>query len=218
MRDADLLRPLLLEGRAARLDAVLAARLRGVTVVLEHLRDEGNVSAVLRTCEALGVQDVYVIESAQAPFRVVTDITQGCERWLDVHRSGDASACLDSLRARGFRLYGAYLGEEAVELGALGFRDPVALVFGNEKSGISEETRIRCDRLYRIPMLGMTRSLNVSVAAALSLHHAVTARRAAVGRPGDLGDEDLAALRDRWYREEVRDPERVLDRLRARDR
>jgi tRNA (guanosine-2'-O-)-methyltransferase len=206
----------LLEGRVQRLEAVLSARLRGVTVVLEQVEDEGNLSAVLRSCEAFGVQEIHVLEHPKAPFRLVVDITQGCHRWLDLHRYREAGLCFDGLTARGYRLYGSYLGEGAVPLESLDFTTPAALVFGNEKVGISEETRARCEATFRIPMYGMTQSFNISVAAALALSHATRARRAAVGRPGDLSEEDRAELRDRWYRAEVRDAERVLQELRRR--
>lgn len=216
-RDADLLRPFLLEDRVERLESVLASRLRGVTVVLEHVHDPGNISAVLRTCEALGVQDVHVIESETAPFRVVYDITQGCHRWLDIHRTDDGPTSLLALRGRGYRLYGSYLDRSAVPLEDLDFSLPAALIFGNEHRGITDTTREACDRLFRIPMRGMTRSFNISVAAALTLAHATLARRAAVGRDGDICSSELADLRDRWYRAEVRSAERVLADLRGRE-
>jgi tRNA (guanosine-2'-O-)-methyltransferase len=215
MTDAELLRPLLLAERAARLDAVIAARLRGVTAVLERVRDEGNASAVLRTCEALGVQDVHVIEAPEARFRIVGPITQGCERWLDIHRAQDPKACFAALRAQGFRIYGSFLAGAAVPLGELDFRSPAALVFGNEQTGITPEARAACDALFVIPMRGMTRSFNISVAAAIALEHATTARRAALGSAGDLTPDAQSALRDRWYRAEVRDVEAVLARLRS---
>lgn len=215
MRDADLLRPLLLEERAARLETVLAARLRGVTVVLERLEDEGNVSAVLRTAEAMGVQDVHVIEPPDRPLRIAPDITQGCHRWLDVHRTSDADACLDTLRARGFRLYGSAAGRSAVPVERLDFAAPAALVFGNEKTGVAPGTLARCDATFWIEMYGMTRSYNVSVAAALALREATAARRRAVGAMTDLSPEELAELRDRWYRAEVREADKVLRRLRG---
>jgi tRNA (guanosine-2'-O-)-methyltransferase len=214
VRDADLLKDFVLEARAERLEAVLAARLAGVTVVLEHVHDEGNISAVLRTAEAMGLLHVHVIEGPDSPFVTVPDITQGCERWLEIHRSPEGAAYLDRLRGQGYRLYGSTPGEGAVDLGDLDFSAPAALVFGNEHQGLSAEALLRCDRRFRIRMQGMTRSFNISVAAALALQHATGARRRALGRPGDLSVEEHAALRDRWYREEVREPEKLLKRLR----
>src|SRR3954453_298169 len=95
---------LLLPPRRERVDEVVAGRTRTFTVVLDQLEDSFNMAAVPRTCEAFGVQAVHAIENPEVPFQPHTKVTQGCDKWLDIHRYRDAVACAEALKARGFKL------------------------------------------------------------------------------------------------------------------
>lgn len=189
----------LLEARRRRIDEVVAQRTRTLVVVMEAFCDPQNVNAVLRTCDAFGVQEVHVVDGPMKPYDRNKRISQNADKWLDVVRWTNTAECLDAMKARGFALYATHLGEGSRPLRALSFAGPVALVFGNESRGVSAEARARADALYAIPMRGFVQSLNVSVAAAVSLAHAVERREEERGRHGDLGDDDAEALRRRFY-------------------
>ncbi|MGD8858732.1 MAG: RNA methyltransferase [Myxococcales bacterium] len=189
-RVLQVLEPLLLPERLARIDAVLEGRMRSVVPVLEGVEDPHNVAAVLRSAEAFGTQEVHLV-ARDKDFLASQKITQGGDRWLDLVRHASPRACVDSLRARGYRVYVATMdGDTSPE--QLARVPKVAIVFGNERDGVTGSTRALADGRYTIPMRGFAQSLNVSVAAALTLY---TATRE---RTGDLDCADRLALRARW--------------------
>jgi tRNA (guanosine-2'-O-)-methyltransferase len=202
--------PLLLDERRSRIDEAAAARLVGLRVVIENLHDPHNGAAVLRSAEAFGVQRVEVIESVE-PFRFSSTVTQGCEKWLDVVRHRTLAAAVAALRAEGFAIYAAVPGATAT-VEDLDFARPAAVMVGNEHAGLTTEAIAAADVPFGIPMAGMTRSLNLSVATALIVERAAALRRRAIGRPGDLDDAAVLALRARFYAASVRGAELVLAR------
>jgi len=204
------LAPLLLDDRRLRIDAAAAARLGGLRLVIENLHDPHNGAAVLRSAEAFGVQRVDVIESVE-PFRFSSVVTQGCEKWLDVVRHPTLAGAVAALRADGFALYAAVPGA-AKTVEDLDFARPAAVMIGNEHAGLGGEAVAAADALFGIPMPGMTRSLNLSVAAALIVERAAQLRRRAIGRDGDLDDDAVLALRARFYAASVRGADVVLAR------
>jgi tRNA (guanosine-2'-O-)-methyltransferase len=196
------LEPLLTEERKRRIDLVIAARSHAVAPVLEGLIDPHNVAAVLRSAEAFGVQTVHLVASSE-PFLASQKIAQGTQRWLDVVEHPSPEACFRALRAHGYRVYVAALdGEITPE--ALAQEKRVAIVFGNEHAGVSTEMRGLADGAYTIPMRGFVQSLNVSVAAALTL------RAAMQGRPGDLTPEEKLVLRARYVLASVPNAHAIL--------
>ncbi len=208
----------LLPERRARIDAVVAGRTRTLTVVMEAFADPQNVNAVLRTAEALGVQEVHVVEGPQKRYDRNKKITQNADKWLDVVRWKDSAECLRALKARGFRVYATHLEDGAATLGALSFAEPVALVFGNEHRGVSEAALSLADARFVIPMTGFSQSLNVSVAAAISLARAIERREAERGRHGDLPPEEAEALRQRFYTKSVKQRTRIAKATQAAER
>lgn len=208
----------LVPDRRARIDEVVAGRTRTLTVVMEAFCDPQNVNAVLRTCEAFGVQEIHAIEGPMKPYDRNKKISQNADKWVDVRRWRSTGECLDHLRERGFSIYATHLGDGARGLEALSFAGKVALVFGNEHRGVSEEARAISDATFAIPMRGFVQSLNVSVAAAISLAKAVERREAERGRHGDLGEEEAAALRERFYVLAVKQRARIAKAERASER
>jgi tRNA (guanosine-2'-O-)-methyltransferase len=206
--------------RKARIDEVVANRTRTLTVVLEAFCDPQNVNAVLRTCEAFGVQDLHVVEGPMKPYDRNKKISQNADKWLDLRRWTSTGECLRHLRAEGFAVYATHLGDGARTLDALSFAGKVALVFGNESRGVSAEALQLADATFAIPMRGFVQSFNVSVAAAISIAKAVERREAERGRHGDLSEADAAALRERFYvlavkqRARIAKAERVAERRR----
>jgi tRNA (guanosine-2'-O-)-methyltransferase len=203
-------------------DEVVAGRTRTLTVVMETFCDPQNVNAVLRTCEAFGVQELHAVEGPMKPYDRNKKISQNADKWLDVRRWTSTGECLRHLKAEGFAIYATHLDERARPVGELSFAGKVALVFGNEHRGVSDEALALADATYAIPMRGFVQSLNVSVAAAISLAKAVERREAERGRHGDLEEADAAALRERFYvlavkqRARIAKAERVAERRRGR--
>jgi tRNA (guanosine-2'-O-)-methyltransferase len=204
--------PLLLDERRQRIDEVLRARLGSVRVAIENLHDPHNGAAVLRSAEAFGVQRVDVAEASK-PFRFSSTVTQGCEKWLDIVRHPTQAAAVAALRHDGFAIYAAAPAADA-SIDDLDFTRPAAILVGNEQVGLSPEAMQTADTCFRIPMAGMTRSLNLSVAAALVIQHAATRRRQVLGAPGDLDEATQLRLRARYYAASVaRGADAVLQRF-----
>jgi tRNA (guanosine-2'-O-)-methyltransferase len=186
----EVLAPLLTAERLARIEACLAQRTRSVVPVLDAVDDPHNVAAVLRTADAFGIQEVHLVEGAKT-FLASRRVTQGAERWIDLVRHPAPRACVATLRERGFQVYVASMeGNVAPEQ----LRDvtKLAFVFGNEQSGVRSAFAEICDGRCTIPMAGFAQSLNVSVAAAITLYCATR------GRHGDLSVQDRLELRARF--------------------
>jgi tRNA (guanosine-2'-O-)-methyltransferase len=209
----DALSPLLLDERRARIDAAVASRLAGLRVVIENLHDPHNGAAVLRSAEAFGIQRVDVIEALE-PFRFSSTVTQGCEKWLDVVRHKTLDAAVSDLRRGGFVIYAAVPGADA-SVEDLNFARPAAVMVGNEHEGLTGAAIDAADRVFGIPMPGMTSSLNLSVATALIAERAAALRRRALRTEGDLGAAEQLALRARFYAASVRGAEAIVARYRA---
>lgn len=195
---------LLLEPRKERIEQVLAHRTRNLTVVLDRLEDTFNMAAVLRTCEGMGIQDVHVIKNPEVAFQPNGAVTQGCDKWLDVHRYETFEACRDALRAQGFRVLVSAIAPGATSLYDISFAGKVALVFGNERFGVAPETIALADGTFWIPMRGFTQSLNISAAASASITRAVAWRLEHLGVSGDLSEPERVALKERFERLSVK--------------
>jgi tRNA (guanosine-2'-O-)-methyltransferase len=189
---------LLLPQRKARIEQVLEGRTRSVTVVLDRLEDSFNMAAVLRTCEGLGLQEVHVIRNPDAPFGPNSKVTQGCDKWLDLHLHRDAQGCFDRLRARGYRVLASAIRPGATSLFELPFDGKVAMVFGNERFGVSPEVLEHADGAFWIPMRGFSQSMNISAAASAAVTRAVAWRLEHLGVAGDLSPEEKSELRAHW--------------------
>ena len=186
------------ERRLARMRIVASRRLAGLTVALDGVHDPHNISAVLRSCDAFGVQNVHLIGDPKTlcPNR---QITRGCGKWLTLRFHPDATACAEALHADGFQLWAAVLDRAAKPLDKLDFgKRRIALLFGNEKDGVSDALAAAADGAYFIPMAGFSQSLNVSVAAAVSLYVASAMRRRALGGDTDMDEASVAALARSW--------------------
>jgi tRNA (guanosine-2'-O-)-methyltransferase len=204
--------------RRARIDEVVANRTRNLTVVMEAFCDPQNVNAVLRTCDAFGIQELHVVEGPMKPYDRNKKISQNADKWLDVHRWGTTAECLAHLRAQGFAIYVTHLDAGARAPGELSFAGKVALVFGNESRGVSDEAVGLADATFAIPMRGFVQSFNVSVAAAIALAKAVERREAERGRHGDLSEVEAAALRERFYVLAVKQRARIAKAELVRER
>ncbi|AKQ68597.1 tRNA (guanosine(18)-2'-O)-methyltransferase [Myxococcus hansupus] len=189
----------LLDVRKEKIDRVVSHRTRNFTVVLDRLEDSFNMAAVLRTCESMGVQEVHIVINPEAPFVPNSRVAQGCDKWLDVKLYKTFTECREHLKSRGFSLYASAIQDGATSLYTLRFDTKMALVFGNERYGVSEEVLKGVDGTFWVPMKGFSQSLNISAAASACISRAIAWRDEHLGQSGDLSPEDAQALRERFY-------------------
>jgi tRNA (guanosine-2'-O-)-methyltransferase len=166
--------------RRGKLLSVLNKRQNNLTVVLENVFDPHNVSAVMRTCDSIGIQDMYILNTRIAPhkqwgFRS----SSSANKWITVHQFTNAEECFQSLRSRYNKILTTHLEPGSVSLYDINFTDSIALVFGNERFGVSEEIRAFADGNFVIPQIGIIQSLNISVACAVSIYEAFRQKKIA---------------------------------------
>jgi tRNA (guanosine-2'-O-)-methyltransferase len=195
------LSPWIAEGRRERIEQLLLARMDAVHVAVESPRDPYNAAAIVRTVEALGALHMHVVAAPEDALHA-RKTTQGSFRWLHTYHHPELSGLLKTLRARGVRLCGAVMNG-AYTHDELPVDAPLCLLFGNEGTGLSEAALAACDLTFRVPMYGMSESLNLSVAAAISLSSVLARRRARLGKPGDLVGDGLMLERARLYARSV---------------
>jgi tRNA (guanosine-2'-O-)-methyltransferase len=159
--------------RYNRLISVLNHRQPDLTVVLENVFDPHNVSAVMRTCDAVGIQDVYILNDRIPPHRKWGYRSSStAAKWLSIHQFTDAEKCFEEVRKRYGKIYASHLGTNSSDMYSLNLAESIALVFGNETFGVSDEIRKYCDGDFIIPQVGIIKSLNISVACAVTLYEA----------------------------------------------
>ncbi len=159
--------------REEKLLSVLNKRQNDITIVLENVFDPHNISAVMRTCDAVGVQEIYVLNTKIARHKKWgAKSSSSAVKWLTVHQFENNEECFAALRKKYAKILTTHLSADAVSLHSINFTDPLALVFGNEHSGVSDEVRDMADGNFLIPQAGIIRSLNISVACAVTLYEA----------------------------------------------
>lgn len=171
----DYLSEFLTPNRKATFNRVLDLRTRYISVVLEDIYQPHNASAVLRSCDCFGVQDVHVIENRNN-FEISPDVVVGSSKWLNIdfhnRKAQNTTDTLTKLKGEGYRIIATTPHDDEVLLEDLDLqKGKIALVFGTEKNGISDQVREQADEFMKIPMYGFTESFNISVSAALCLHH-----------------------------------------------
>ncbi|MEO5890155.1 MAG: RNA methyltransferase [Ferruginibacter sp.] len=186
--------------RNDRLTAVLNKRQPDLTVVLENVFDPHNISAVMRTCDAVGIQDIYILNNKIPPHRKWgAKSSSSAAKWLTIHQFTDAALCFAQLRMHYKKIYTTHLSTDAVSLHELNLTEPVALVFGNEHSGVSEDIIAMADGNFIIPQVGIIKSLNISVACAVTLYEAFRQKNnAGHYDQTKLEGEKLVSLRNDW--------------------
>lgn len=186
--------------RHQRLISVLNKRQPDITVVLENVFDPHNVSAVMRTCDAVGIQDVYILNDRIPPHKKWGYRSSStAAEWLTIHQFTNVDECFVELRKRYTKMYATHLSNEAIPLHQLNLTESVALVFGNETFGVSEEITKMVDGTFIIPQVGIIKSLNISVACAVTLYEAFRQKQIA-GHYDEprLGGEQLIGLKKKW--------------------
>ena len=189
--------------RQERIRHVLARRQTSLTVVLEDIHDPHNASAVLRSCDGVGILDMHLVYAhEEPPKRSFAHTTSGsAAKWIRTHYHDSIESCYAVLRNQGMRIFATALGRESEDLYAVDLTQPTALVFGNEMRGVSDEAIAGADGTVFIPMQGMVESLNISVACAVTLYEAMRQRIAAGAYDApELPSGQLAALEEEWLK------------------
>jgi len=195
------------ESKKQTIEKVLANRTRFITVVLEDIYQPQNASAVIRTCDCFGIQDLHVIENTNE-YTLNPNVAQGSSKWVSIVRynhseSNNTEECLDTLENEGYRLYGTSPSRSDIEIDQIEFEHKMAFMFGTELSGLSGMARQRACHVVRIPMYGFTESFNLSVSVALCLQTLVKKMRFSAIN-WQLSEQEKQVIRLKWYRKSVK--------------
>ena len=201
----------LLESRIGTLTRALDKRTDYITVLTENMFHAQNASAIVRHCEAFGVQNIHTVEEL-CPFLPTLNIALGTDKWIDIHRHATTAEAVKALRAEGYRIVATTPHHKSCTPETFDVKQgKFVLVFGTEKTGVSEEILAEADDYLQIPMCGMVDSLNVSASAAI-LIYMLSERMRAECEGWQLNEErKLRTLYD-WYRYAVKDSEALLTR------
>ena len=199
--------------RREKLQSVLSKRQNDITIVLENVFDPHNISAVMRTCDAVGVQELYVLNTKIPRHKKWgAKSSSSAAKWLTVRQFDNAADCFADLRQKYSRILTTYLSTDSVEVYQIDFKESIALVFGNEHSGVSEDIRQLADGNFIIPQVGIIRSLNISVACAVCLYEAFRQKKLAGHYDGSgINGEELESLYQEWQLKDESDHFPVSD-------
>jgi tRNA (guanosine-2'-O-)-methyltransferase len=188
------------EQRFNRLTSVINHRQPDLTIVLENVFDPHNISAVMRTCDAVGVQDIYILNNRIPPHKKWGNKSSStAAQWLTIHQFTDIEECFTEIRKKYQKVYASHLGENSVDVYKMNFTESVALIFGNETFGVSDEIRKYADGDFIIPQVGIIKSLNISVACAVTLYEAFRQKnQQGHYDKSRLPEADLIQLKDQW--------------------
>jgi tRNA (guanosine-2'-O-)-methyltransferase len=186
--------------RRQKIEAVLSRRQNNITVVLENVFDPHNISAVMRSCDAVGVQEIFVLNTKIPRHKKWGDrSSSSANKWITIHQFTSVEDCVLRIREKYKCIYTTHLASDSISIYEVDFTDSVALVFGNEHSGVSEELRKIADGNFVIPQVGMIRSLNISVACAVTLYEAFRQKKMAGHYQQQmLTAEEYSSLASQW--------------------
>jgi len=189
------------EQRKKKLMTALAQRQPDLTIVMENIHDPHNVSAMLRSADAVGIHTVQLVYTKEKYPKVGKKSSSSANKWVERRKFDSVAACYDQLRKEGFAIYATRLDQHALSLYAPDLTARCAFVFGNEHAGVSDEAAAKADATIMIPMMGMIQSLNVSVACAVVLYEALRQRlsEGAYGRR-KFSDEEYSGILSEWMK------------------
>ena len=193
---------------------ILALRSRHFVVAIEDVYQLHNTSAVLRTCEVFGVQELHVVEEKYGK-KIDKEIALGAQKWVDVDRYNTTTECISQLKSRGYKIIATSPHAEAADLDDFDITERAAIFFGTEKKGLTQEVLDQADGFIKIPMLGFTESLNISSSAAIIIQN-ISQRLRKSNIKWQLTEEELLEKRIDWTQKSIKDidfiTQRYLDR------
>lgn len=204
------------EQRQLLLQQILAQRTRYITIVLEDIYQAQNTSAVIRTAECLGLQELHVIENKNE-YQLNRAVVKGASKWIEINRykeegEDNTTSCLQKLKRRGYKIMAMTLQTDSIDLNELDLDQKIALCFGSEEPGLTETAHELADEYIKIPMCGFTQSFNLSVSAAISLQH-LTARMRDSKINWQLDEEDKIDLYINWLSKSTPTGKVLLDKF-----
>ncbi|BCY28846.1 TrmH family RNA methyltransferase [Flavobacterium okayamense] len=191
------------ENRKEGFKRVLQNRTKHFTIAMEDVYQLHNTSAVMRSCEVFGIQELNVIEQRFGK-RIDKEIALGAEKWVDVNRFATIQSCIDDLKGKGYQIIATTPHDDSCYLQDFDISKPSAIFFGTEKLGLSEEVMQQADGYLKIPMVGFTESLNISVSAAIIIQD-ITARLRRSIINWQLTEEELFEKQLDWTRKSIKD-------------
>ena len=197
----------LTENRKERFLNVLATRTNHFTVAIEDVFQLHNTSAVMRSCEVFGIQQLNVVEEKFGK-SIYKEIAMGAQKWVDVNRFESISACIDNLKSKGYQIVATTPHENDCLLDDFDISKPSALFFGTERDGLSKEVLHQADGFLKIPMVGFTESLNISVSAAIIIQN-LMGRLHKSDIQWQLSDDEILEKRLDWARKTIKDIKRI---------
>ncbi len=207
----DHLQEFLTPRRKSLFEKVLAERTDHLTVVAQDVYQLHNTSAVVRSCDVFGIQNIHVIEE-KIPRRIDKEIAMGAQKWVDINRYNSAKDCVKKLRTEGYRIVATSPHDDSQLLEDFDISTPAALFFGTEKDGLSEEIMREADTTIKIPMFGFTESLNISVSAAIILQ-SLTSKLKRSNVEWQFSEEEKARIRMNWTKKTIKNSEQIIERF-----
>jgi tRNA (guanosine-2'-O-)-methyltransferase len=200
----------LTDQRKQRFESVLKQRTNHFTVAMEDIFQLHNTSAVMRSCEVFGIQQLNVVEEKYGK-KIDKEIAMGAQKWVDINRFDSMTECLESVKLKGYRIIATTPHQDDCLLEDFDIAEPAALFFGTERNGLSDEVLQQADGFLKIPMAGFTESLNISVSAAIIIQN-LTNRLRKTDINWHLSDEELLEKRLEWARNSIKDIKRIEGR------
>ncbi|WP_089260594.1 TrmH family RNA methyltransferase [Maribacter sedimenticola] len=198
------------EERIERFNEVLSQRTNYITVAIEDVYQMHNTSAVIRSCESFGIQQAHVIERKYGQ-RLDSEIAMGAQKWVDIIRYQESSEAMVALRGQGYKIVATSPHANSSLLQDFQVTDKIALFFGTERKGLSEYVLNNADTSLKIPMVGFTESLNISVSAAIILQQ-LTAQLKATEIDWQLTPDEMIAKRLDWTKKSIKSIDDILER------
>nr|WP_315149832.1 RNA methyltransferase [uncultured Flavobacterium sp.] len=203
----DFLENILTDNRKEKFLKVLKDRTKHFTIAVEDVFQMHNASAVMRSCEVFGIQELHVIEERYGK-RIDKEIAMGAQKWVDISSYDSVTNCIDTLKDKGYQIIATTPHENDCLLEDFDISEPCALFFGTERDGLSEEILRRADGFLKIPMVGFTESLNISVSAAIIIQN-LTNRLRNSDTAWQLTEEEILVKRLDWAKKSIKDIKRI---------
>lgn len=201
---------ILTDNRKERFQQVLFKRTNHFTIAMEDIFQLHNTSAVMRSCEVFGIQQLNVIEERYTK-SIDKEIAMGAQKWVDVNRFDSISGCISSMKSKGYQIIATTPHENDCDLDDFDISKPSALFFGTERDGLSEEVLQNADGFLKIPMAGFTESLNISVSAAIIIQNLMS-RLHKSDIKWQLTEEEILEKRLQWAKNTIKDIKRIEER------
>ncbi len=213
-KQLDYLTPIISENRMLRFEEVLNGRTKHFTVVLEDLFQKHNQSAIVRSCDIFGIQDLHVIENKYVSY-MSNQVAKGSQKWLNFYNydqeEHNTQTCIDNLKAKGYQIIATTPHNDSCLLGDFDVTKKAAFVFGVEKAGVSKQILEQADGYLKIPMVGFTESLNVSVASAIILQ-SVTDKLKKTNISWQLTEDEKLELKLDWTKKTIKNIDLIMSR------